>query len=306
MSKRYKIGVLILFGLGVVVAGWLQLRGRDIAVLSPEGTIGLQQRNLLLFASALGLLVVVPVFILTSIIVWRYRESNKKATYRPTWDGHKGLEILWWGIPCALITVLGVVAWQSSHTLDPYKPLASTTKPLKVQVIALPWKWLFIYPEQHIATVNYLQFPEDTPLNLEITADAPMNSFWIPKLGGQVYAMSGMTTKLHLMANNIGSYQGSSANLSGKGFAGMHFTAEASRKDDFDAWVRTQQKGSSTLSESSYAQLALPSENNPPANYTLTATNLYDTVVMKYMMPGHDLAPQPLTTNKEQAVPQHY
>ena len=181
----------------------------------------------MIFAALLSLVVVIPVFAMTIYIVWRYRESNQKAKYSPDWDHNSKVETIWWLIPTLLIVVLSVVTWNSSHSLDPFKPIKSSVKPLRVQVIALQWKWLFIYPEQGVASTNILELPVDRPINFEVTADAPMNSFWIPQLGGQIYAMAGMSTQLHLMASEAGTYAGASANLSGKGFAKMKFDTKA-------------------------------------------------------------------------------
>lgn len=180
---------------------------------------------------------------------------------------------------------MGILVWKSSHELDPFKPLESNRKPVRVQVVALQWKWLFIYPEQNIATVNFLQFPEQTPINFEITADAPMNSFWIPELGGQIYAMPGMKTKLHLIANEEGNFRGSSANLSGRGFAGMTFIAKASSQLEFEDWVESIRESSNFLNLREYNRLAEPSENNPVASYVLQKKDLYDWIVKKYMVP---------------------
>lgn len=288
MSKKYKLILAIL--ISVIVAELvlllvIYLKGSNFAVLNPKGTVALQQRNLLIFAAALSLVVVLPVFALTFFIAWKYRAGNIKADYKPDWDHNKKIEAIWWGVPIALILVLGVVTWNSSHALDPRKALNSNKKPVKVQVVALQWKWLFIYPEYNVASVNYLQFPEDTPVNFEITADAPMNSFWIPQLGGQIYAMSGMKTQLHLMANEVGDYNGSSANISGEGFAGMKFIARASSQADFDSWIQTLKYSSNTLNQDAYAALAKPSKDNPPATF-VGESNLFDTIVMKYMEPG--------------------
>ncbi|MGH7157525.1 MAG: ubiquinol oxidase subunit II [Candidatus Saccharimonadales bacterium] len=266
----------------IVLAVWL-LAGKNIAVLNSAGTIAEQERNLILLASLLSLIIVVPVFGLTFYIAWKYRASNKKAKYEPNWDRDKRIEALWWGVPLALIAVLSVITWVTSHRLDPFKPLASSEQPLQVQVVALEWKWLFIYPEQNIATVNFVQFPEDRPVTFIITSDAPMNSFWIPQLGGQIYAMSGMSTRLHLQADQPGEYHGSSANISGRGFAGMTFTAKSSTQNDFDAWVRSVQNSDGQLDKVVYGQLAAPSENNPVAYYAPVQTGLYDEVVDKFM-----------------------
>jgi cytochrome o ubiquinol oxidase subunit 2 len=285
-SKLSLIGLLVL---GVVTLAAWYLHGTNIAVLNPKGPVAAQERNLIIFASLLSLLVVIPVFTLTAVIAWRYRESNSKARYSPELDHSRIAETLWWLIPSALILTLSVVAWDSSHTLDPYRPLTSTKPPITIQVVALDWKWLFIYPQLHIATVNYVQFPQQTPINFELTADAPMNSFWIPQLGGQIYAMPGMSTQLHLMADGAGSYRGLSANISGQGFAGMTFTAKSSSQADFDRWVGSVRQAPTSLNLASYNRLAAPSQNLPPTNYSPASGGLYDTIVDKYMLPTNQL-----------------
>lgn len=292
-SNRFKKFLALM---GVVIAAEMVLlfaflmRGRTIAILQPAGTIAEQQRNLIIFASILGLVVIVPVFILLAFILWRFRDGNVKAKYRPNWDGSRKLETIWWGIPIVIILILAVVTWNTSHSLDPYQPLESSTKPLRIQVIALQWKWLFIYPDQQIASVNYVQIPEDTPVNFEITSDAPMNSFWIPQLGGQVYAMSGMSTQLHLMADNPGSYNGVSANISGEGFAGMKFTVDAVSNADFDNWVQQTASGNSRLDQTTYQKLAQPSSNEPVTLFAASEPGLYDSVIRRYMGHGSDSA----------------
>lgn len=287
MGKKVRLPLAILVTLVVLVAAaFFLLRGTDLAVLNPQGEIAQKQFNLIVFTSALSLLIVIPVFCLTFYIVWKYRVSNTKATYSPDWDHNRTAETIWWLIPLLLIAVLAVITWKSSHELDPYKPIVSDKKPLTVQVIALQWKWLFIYPEQDIATINYLRIPEKTPINLKITADAPMNSFWIPKLGGQVYAMAGMQTKLHLMAEKTGDYPGSSANISGDGFAGMKFTAQVRTEHEFTEWATAAKASNAYLDMATYEKLAKPSKQDQPATYSSSQRGLYDTVIMKYMMPG--------------------
>ncbi len=287
MNKKLRILLPLLF---VLVAGVLLVnfvRTHDIAILNPSGTIGDKQRNLLVFATLLGMVVIIPVFVMTALFAWRYREGNKKAAYKPEWDKNHWLEAIWWGIPVIIILILSVVTWRSTHELDPYRALESDKNPVTIQVVALQWKWLFIYPEQNIATVNYIQFPEHTPLNFEITADAPMNSFWIPKLGGQIYAMNGMVTKLHLQAHEIGEYDGMSANISGEGFASMKFKARSSTYDEFDKWVNSVKKGKGILDHVEYAKLVQPSMKHPVVTYASTDQGLYDTIVMKYMDHAH-------------------
>lgn len=283
MKLRYKI-LLATFVLALAVGGLaFYLQRYNIPVLMPEGVIADKQRNLIIFATLLGLLVVVPVFIMLFFVALKYREGNTKAKYSPDWDSNRWIEGLWWGIPLVIIAVLGVVTWQSSHELDPYRPLDSERKPLNVQVVALQWKWLFIYPDQGIASVNALHMPANTPVNFEITADAPMNSFWVPSLGSQIYAMSGMTSKLHLEANNTGSYDGMSANISGEGFSKMRFKANAMSVADFNEWVAKTQNSPDGLDMARYDTLANPGVEESPSYYVLKKGDLYDTIVMKYM-----------------------
>lgn len=289
MNRKIKIVTLLALFVGAVVAAVMFFQQVDVPVMNPKGEIARQQRDLIIFTVLLSSVVVVPVFALLAFFSWRYRDSNKKAKYRPDWDSNKLLEFIWWGVPCVIILILGIVTWRTSHELDPYKPLVSETKPITVQVVALQWKWLFMYPEQQIASVNVLPFPEDTPINFTITADSPMNSFWIPSLGGQVYAMSGMSTKLHLIANERGEYKGSSANISGRGFADMTFVARATSKADFDAWVIETKKSSKALDMTAYEELAKPNVSKEPVLYTLEDTELYDKIVMKYMAEGADM-----------------
>jgi cytochrome o ubiquinol oxidase subunit II len=281
-----KLALATALALIIVTVFALLLQGHTLAVLSPQGLIAAKERSLIILATLLMLLVVVPVFILTFTIAWKYRAGNPKATYTPEWSHHTLLELTWWAIPCAIIGILAVITWTSSHDLDPFQPLDTATRPLTVQVVALQWKWLFIYPEQHIASLNQLEIPAGTPVSFEITSDAPMNSFWIPQLGGQVYAMSGMSTQLHLVADQPGTYRGVSANLSGRGFAGMSFTTKATSQAEFDQWVKAAQQSSRSLGLDAYGQLARPSEHDAPAVYRLTANDLYDRTIRKYMMPA--------------------
>lgn len=286
MNIKIRLTLIILLAAAfIAVVSWY-ISTLHIDTLNPKGLIALKEYNLLVFTTLLGFIIVIPVFVLTIAIAWRYREGNTKAKYTPNVSGSRLAEAIWWGIPIILITVLSVVTWTSTHELDPHKPLVSDVKPVTVQVVALDWKWLFIYPEENIASVNLVQFPVNTPVNFQITADAPMNSFWIPQLGGQIYAMAGMTTQLHLNATEIGDYKGSSANISGEGFSGMRFTARASSQADYDSWVKSIKDSSASLDKTEYAKLAKPSIDNPIAHYASAADGLYDTILMKYMMPS--------------------
>lgn len=261
----------------------------SIPVLSPEGPIGSKERNLIILAVTLSLIVVIPVYAMLVGFAWRYREGNKKAKYSPKFDHSRLIEAIWWAVPLVIITILAIATWRSSQDLDPFKPLASNNKQLPIQVVALQWKWLFIYPQQNIASVNFVQFPKNTPIDFEITADAPMNSFWIPKLGGQIYAMSGMSTHLHLMADHVGLYRGSSANISGEGFASMNFIASSTDQEGFRRWVETTRSQPNKLDLASYNNLAKPSKADRAAFFSSVDAGLYDHIVVKFDSPGHNL-----------------
>jgi len=283
-KKRYPrlFGILPFFGM-------LFLSGCDWTLLNPKGQVGIDERNLILLAFGLMLTVVIPVIVMTFWFAWRYRASNRSATYAPEWAHSTKIEAVVWGVPLIIILVLGYVTYVSTHHLDPYRPLDSDVKPVRIQVVALDWKWLFIYPEQGIATVNQIVFPAHTPISFEITSDAVMNSFFIPALGGQIYAMAGMQTKLHLIANENGDFQGISANYSGAGFTGMTFQAQATTQEGFDAWVNDVRNSPKKLDSAEYAALAKPSEKNPVALYSSATPNLFQSIIDKYegMNAGH-------------------
>ena len=285
MKTKTKIILSTLISIALIVWGVVYLQGIDIPLLSPKGMIGVKQRNLLVISTLLMLIVVIPVFILTIYIVWKYRANNTKAKHEPDWDNSSLAETIWWGLPFLIIIILSILVWNSSHELNPFKPLVSETKPIRIQAVALQWRWLFIYPEQKIASLGYVRFPQETPLNFEITSDAPMNSFWIPALGGQIYAMPGMQTQLHLIANQTGTFKGLSANLSGEGFAGMTFSAISSTQDEFDEWVDSVKSSGDSLTRDKYIQLQKPSRDNTVQSYVLSDERLFNWIIMKYMMP---------------------
>ncbi|KJZ41478.1 ubiquinol oxidase subunit II [Pseudomonas sp. B21-040] len=268
--------------------GTLLLSGCNMTLLDPKGQVGLDERNLIITATLLMLLVVVPVIVMTFLFAWKYRASNTDAVYTPKWSHSTKIEIAVWAIPVLIIIALGYVTYKSTHALDPYKPLESDVKPVTIQVVSMDWKWLFIYPEQGIATVNKIVFPANTPINFQITSDTVMNSFFIPGLGGQIYAMAGMQTKLHLIANQNAEFDGISANYSGAGFTGMKFKAIATSQADFDAWVSDVKKAPKQLEKAEYEALSKPSQNNPVELYSSFTPNLFQTIVDKYegMKPG--------------------
>jgi cytochrome o ubiquinol oxidase subunit 2 len=289
MNRDYALSfVAALLVAGLVAFAYIHRSA--MLILNPQGPVALGERQVIIVTVLLCAIVVIPVFILLFFFAWKYRASNPAAQteHSPDWDhDSKAAEFLWWLVPTAIIAVLAVVAWQSSRALDPYKPLVGAAAPITVDVVALDWKWLFIYPDLGIASVNLLELPQNVPVHFNLTADAPMNSFWIPSLGGQIMVMPGMTTQLNLMASSIGTFNGFSGNISGQGFAGMAFTASSVSLADFEAWVgRVKQSPTSTpLTLPAYQALTAPSEYNPPSYYSSVDAGLYANVVNKFMMP---------------------
>ncbi len=279
--RRGLIMVVTLITLAVAAAVYY-VRRVTVAVLSPAGPIASGERRLMIISFLLMLLVVVPVLFITFSFAWRYRASNSNKVYQPNWDHSRIAETIWWLIPSLLIAVLATITWFSSHTYDPYRAIASHNRPLRVQVVALQWRWLFVYPDLHIASINYLGLPTDTPVHFDITADAPMNSFWIPQLGGQVYAMPGMNTQLSLLAAHEGTYYGSSANVSGKGFANMHFKAEAMSPVTFNHWAQ-QVSTNAVLVAANYDTISKPTMDTRTHFYSAPTNDVYEHVLHKYM-----------------------
>ncbi|HEY2037071.1 MAG TPA: ubiquinol oxidase subunit II [Steroidobacteraceae bacterium] len=271
----------------------LLLSGCQWVVLDPKGPIGGQERSIIITATVLMLIVVVPVIALILIFAWRYRSSNEQADYRPNWSHSNTIEAVVWLIPCIIIAALGVITWRSSHALDPYRPLDSKVKPIRIDAVALDWKWLFIYPDQKVATVNEVAFPTNVPVEFHITSATVMNAFFIPQLGSQIYAMAGMQTQLHLLASAPGTYQGLSSNYSGDGFSGMSFKAIAvPSQQGFDAWVAKVKAAQQTLGDSAYARLAEPSESNPVAYYSgVQPPDLFADIVAGRAHAGGPVAP---------------
>jgi cytochrome o ubiquinol oxidase subunit II len=266
----------------------MMLASCNWVVMAPSGDIAIQQRDLIVIATVLMLLIVVPVIAATLFFAWRYRQSNTAAKYDPEWDHSTGLEVVIWAAPLAIIIALGAVTWISTHTLDPYRPLDRVAedkaldpnvKPLTVEVVALDWKWLFFYPDYGIATVNELAAPVDVPINFKITASSVMNSFYVPALAGQIYAMAGMETKLHAVINKAGDYEGFSANYSGAGFSHMRFKFRGLDQAGFDDWVAKVKASNDSLTRAAYLDLAKPSEKEPVRYYASADTDLYDKIL---------------------------
>ncbi len=291
----------------------LTVSGCDWVVMSPSGDIAVQQRDLVLVSTGLMLLIVLPVIVVTLLFAWRYRASNKAATYAPDWDHSVGLELLIWGAPLLIIIALGAITWTSTHLLDPYRPLsrikpeAQTTgtnvpmgelggtpqqikggsgNPLEVQVVALDWKWLFIYPEYGIATVNELAAPVDRPITFKMTSSSVMNAFYIPALAGMIYTMPGMETTLHAVINKPGNYEGFSSNYSGAGFSGMRFRFYGTSDAGFNAWVGRIRSGGNGLDRAKYMALEKPSEKVPVMRFGAVDPALFRAVVEQCVTPG--------------------
>lgn len=283
MTLTDKVGFFVFFAVALVLVFVILLQNADVVLLNPKGLIAREQFKLMLFSTAVMLVIAVPTLFLLYFFAWKYRESNAKATYDSTIRHGKLFVLGVWAIPTMVMLVLAATMWSATHKLEPQKSIASDAKPVTIQVIALRWKWLFIYPEQGIATVNFVQVPTNTPLRFEITADeAPMNSFWIPHLGGQLYAMTGHMNPLNLLADTPGDYPGSSAEINGAGFSGMKFTARASSMESFELWVRETKQSADALDQGAYQKLLKPSDNNQVAFYSSPESGLYNKVIIKY------------------------
>jgi len=276
------------FTRGLLVLTAALLSGCNSVLLKPSGSIAAQQGHLIVQSTVLMLIIVIPVIVLTVVFAWRYRQSNSEATYTPDWDHSTQLELVIWAAPLLIIIALGALTWISSHTLDPFRPLRrldaaraipAGTRPLTIEVVALDWKWLFIYPEQGIATVNEVVAPIDVPINFKITASSVMNSFFVPALAGQVYAMPGMQTQLNAVINRVGEYEGFSANYSGAGFSGMRFKFKGTTADEFSQWVQSVKGTGQGLSKGGYQVLAQPSEREPVRRYSAVDAALYDAIL---------------------------
>jgi len=267
-------------------------------VLDPRGPVGVSERLILLDSFAIMLVIVIPVILATFAFAWWFRASNKRATYRPNWAFSGTLELIVWAIPAIVVTFLGGIAWFGSHELDPYKPLPSTSKAVEVEVVSLDWKWLFIYPDEGIATVNQLVVPVGLPVHFRLTSSGVMNSFFVPQLGSQIYTMAGMTSQLYLQADHVGSYHGLSAQFSGHGFADMHFEVSAVSPGAYANWVATTKSTGPSLDDAAYATLAEPNENVTPMTYKAIDPALFDAVVAESIP-----APGIGTTNGGQMMP---
>lgn len=273
--------------LGAILLGLLPLvlSGCSSALMDPKGQVGEEQRVLILTAFVLMLIVVIPVIVMTLLFAWRYREGNKEASYKPDWAHSTAIEVVVWLIPCIIIVVLAILTYYTSHSLDPMEPIKADDgeEALEIQAVSLDWKWLFIYPDQQIATVNEVAFPEDRPIHFRITSGSVMNAFFIPALGSQIYAMAGMDASLNLIANEKGTYKGRSTNYSGAGFSGMTFQSHALSDSGFSDWVDEVKSASGTLTyPAGYNALAEPSHEAPVQYYSDISEGLYGDILDRF------------------------
>ena len=293
MLRTKRRWVVLLALLLVLMVSVIYLSSVNIPVLEPKGIIADKEFRLLVTVVLIMSVVALPVFGLLAYIVWKYNEKNQiRKKYSPDWESNKYIEGTWWAIPTILIVILSIITWNATYALNPYNPIPSKNKTLVVQVVALDWKWLFIYPSLRVASINKLMMPVNTPVHFYLTADAPMNSFWIPQLSGQIYAMPGMQTQLYILANQSGEYNGWSANISGIGFAGMMFKADVVSASQFRAWASTTLLRAPALTIARYNNLIKPSTYVASAFYANPAPNIFNLTIDKYMMPNYHGAVQ--------------
>jgi cytochrome o ubiquinol oxidase subunit II len=279
---RYGLLVVVLIG-GAILGGCTE------GVLDPKGPIATADRQILLNSLGIMLAIVIPVILAILGVAFWFRESNERARYRPNFAYSGRLEMLVWSIPAMTVFLVGGVAWVGAHDVSPRKPILSTVKPLRIQVASLDWKWLFIYPDQGVASVNRLTIPVGTPVSLELTSSGVMNSFFVPQLGSQIYTMAGMITRLHLQADDAGTYRGFSAQFSGEGFADMRFDADAVTNEKFAQWLGSVRSAGPELNAKTYADLAKPSAAVAPFTYRSVAPGLFDRILVSEMQSDDEM-----------------
>ena len=269
----------------------LALVACNSALMDPRGPVGRAEKTILIDSMAIMLAIVVPTILAIFAFAWWFRASNTRAHYRPEWEFSGQIELVVWAIPVMVIILLGGVTWIGSHQLDPAEPL-SKNKPIDIQVVSLDWKWLFIYPEQGVATVNQLIVPAGVPIRFSLTSASVLNAFFIPQLGSMIYTMNGMRTELNLHADEPGTYRGISSHYSGEGFSDMHFDVRALPPDQFTAWVATTRANTARLDAASYVALASPSVNSPPSAYGAVDVGLFDKIVAQVIPPSAGPEPE--------------
>jgi cytochrome o ubiquinol oxidase subunit 2 len=270
-------------------------------LLDPKGPIGDTERFVIIASFVLMLIVVIPVVVMTLLFPWKYRASNVNATYTPKWSHSVKIEWVIWLVPAVIVTLLGTLVWITTHRLDPYKPIDAGVKPINIQAVSMDWKWLFIYPDQNIATLNQLVFPAKVPLSFRLTSDTVMASFFIPQLGSQIYTMAGMQTQLHLLADEPGVYTGQNQQYSGRGYAEMNFKAIATTPQEYEAWLQKVRNSPDRLDMARYAQLEKPGVDSSVMHFSSVKPGLFDHILRKF---DHAMAMDPGAVRKP-AAPVH-
>lgn len=279
--------------LGTLVGAVLLLSACNRGILDPVGPVGAAEKTILINSTAIMLAIIIPTMLATVAVAFWFRRGNAKAEYRPDWEYSGAIELVVWGIPVLTIMLLGGITWIGSHDLEPSKPLASTKQPLRVEVVSLDWKWLFIYPDQGVATVNQLVVPAGTPVNYRLTSGTVWNVFFVPQFGTMIYTMPRMATRLNLQADRPGVYDGLSAHFSGDGFPGMQFKAHVLPPDQFAAWAQGARGQGSALDGRAYADLSKPSSYVKPMTYGAVAPGLFDAIVVNKAPPPPQLPHNP-------------
>jgi cytochrome o ubiquinol oxidase subunit 2 len=286
----------------LVAGASLVLSGCNGGLMDPVGPVASAEKTILINSTAIMLAIIIPTMIATIAFAWWFRRGNSKAVYRPDWEYSGAVELVVWAIPAMTIMLLGGIAWIGSHDLEPSKPLKSAARPINVEVVSLDWKWLFIYPDQGIATVNQLVVPAGTPVSFRLTSATVWNAFFVPQMGTMIYTMPRMTTRLNLQADREGVYEGQSSHFSGDGFPGMQFKVQALPPDQFAMWAQGARGGGATLDAAGYAQLEKPSSYVKPITYGVVAPGLFDAIVANRLPPpiaprttppGMPVSPQP-------------
>jgi len=269
------------------IIGLTTLSGcKQLSLLNPKGMVAQDEKDLLIIAVCLMLIIIIPVIVLTLLIAYRYRAGNKKAKYDPHLTHNNNLEIFWWAIPIVIILILAVVTWVTTHRLDPYRPITAAGKqPVTIEAVSMNWRWLFIYPDLHIATINEVKFPVNTPVNFYVTSDGPMNSLMIQQIAGQIYAMDGMTTQIHMISSHLGTYQGMSISFSGPGFSNMRFKAHVVDSQAFKAWISQVKKTGKILNWDGYQEISKNSMDTKVYYFKLNDSDLFHQIINKYMSP---------------------
>ena len=269
-----------------LLAASLLLASCQTSVLDPQGPVGAAEKSILIGSVAIMLAIVVPTLVAILAFAYWFRASNKRARYLPDWDYSGRIELITWSIPLLVIILLGGVAWIGSHLLDPAEKLASDKKEIEIQAVSLDWKWLFIYPQQHVASVNALVVPAGTPIHFALTSASVMNTFFVPQLGSMIYTMHGMTTQLYLSADHPGVFRGQSSHYSGDGFSDMHFDMRAATDADFASWVDSTRKSGKMLDAAAYIDLERQSQNVAPFTYNDVAPDLFANIVSGHLPAG--------------------